>query len=246
MITTTFSYHLSSRRESRKREEEEEGFLLDLSSQHRVTRHTALDIGTAINFGTDGWCGCVQRWTRQRWAEYANIRAEIVCTAARKLEGSALVVWRGSPDQTNGESGGGRRVNYMWRRLPVRLKILFGETRVCAPYCDAFPRGQNVTGFRRWFNRRADPPGWISSSRVGKWNFYANSVILYLLVIVRVCIYIYLYGIFVHDLSRQNLNSYIIMEFVEYRINFDTNERDVLPSFMLVALIREDASRIQW
>lgn len=36
------------------------------------------------------------------------------------------------------------------------------------------------------------------------------------------------------------------MEFVEYRINFDTNERDVLPSFMLVALIRDDASRIQW
>lgn len=59
-------------------------------------------------------------------------------------------------------------------------------------------------------------------------------------------IYIYLYGIFVHDLSRQNLNSYIIMEFVEYRMNFDTNERDVLPSFMLVALIRDDASRIQW
>lgn len=199
MITTTFSYHLSSRRESRKREEQEGGFLLDLSSQHRVTRHTALDIGTAINFGTDGWCGCVQRWTRQRCASTMMsrirkyTRRDCVHSRARKLEGSALVVWRGSPDQTNGESGGGRRVNYMWRRLPVRLKILFGETRVCAPYCDAFPRGQNVTGFRRWFNRRADPPGWISSSRVGKWNFYANSVILYLLVIVRVCIYIYIF-----------------------------------------------------
>lgn len=149
-------------------------------------------------------------------------RPEIVCTAARKLEGRALVdPWRGSPDQTNGrESEGGRWVNYMWRRLvygfPFGSKILFGETRVCAPYCDAFPRGQNVTGFRLWFNRG----GVILDSELSSWKMkflpreFCNSVSTsYQLVRVYMYIYIYLYGSFIYDLSRQNLNPYIIIEF---------------------------------
>lgn len=49
-------------------------------------------------------------------------------------------------------------------------------------------------------------------------------------------IYIYLYGSFIYDLSRQNLNPYIIIEFF-CRIY----ERDTVPSFMLVALIRATA-----
>lgn len=46
-------------------------------------------------------------------------------------------------------------------------------------------------------------------------------------------IYIYLCGIFIYD---QNLNPYIIIEFF-CRIY----ERDTIPSFMLVALIRATA-----
>lgn len=48
--------------------------------------------------------------------------------------------------------------------------------------------------------------------------------------------YVYLCGIFIYDLSRQNLNPYIIIEFF-CRIY----ERDTVPSFMLVALIRATA-----